>query len=34
MRITQAPKWKSMIRIELERFFELPISQAPKQNSK
>ncbi len=34
MRITQAPKWKSMLRIELERFFELPIMQAPKRNSK
>ncbi len=34
MRITQAPRWKLLIRTELERFFELPIMQAPKRNSK
>jgi hypothetical protein len=30
----RAPRWKLMICIGLERFFELPIIQAPKRNSK
>jgi hypothetical protein len=30
----QAPRWKLMICIGLERFFELPVIQAPKRNSK
>jgi hypothetical protein len=30
----RAPKWKLMIYIGLERFFELPIIQSPKRNSK
>jgi hypothetical protein len=34
MLVTQAPRWKLMVRIELERFFEFPIIQAPKRNSK
>ena len=32
--VMRAPRWKLMICIGLERFFELPIIQAPKRNSK
>ena len=34
MPFTQAPRWKLMIRIGLERSFEFPIIQAPKRNLK
>ena len=34
MRVTQAPWWKLMTRVELKRFFERLIIQAPKRNSK
>ena len=30
----RAPRWKLMIRIGLERLFDLPIIRAPKRNSK
>ncbi len=34
MPVTQAPKWKPMAGIGLERLFEAPIIQAPKRNPK